>query len=166
MSTNKLPTDIDDIKLSGLNSTKGKTSEDKLESSKKERICNIRVEKTIESERIKNSLIQAGYSTSICQNKMYHSDESTGILVGINIEPKEVIKAIEITLKYWPQPKFLYLSTDSGGPEDDHDSIFFGVSASVANNLLSRPWAPNEIKKIPKNITKEEFHKLIRKRYS
>ena len=157
-------------KIPELEPTVGNTPQEQIEFIKKARSCNVEVINTDNADLLLKSLLKVGFSASM-YNSTYFKDgfkisNATGVWIGSNLEPEAVLTAIEIAVTHWPQLKYLFLSSDGGGPEYTHDQLFIGGDESVAKNKGLNEWTIAEIQSIPKNITLENFHKCIRNKYS
>ncbi|MDA0107795.1 hypothetical protein OH456_06550 [Vibrio sp. La 4.2.2] len=155
-------------KLPVLELPKDRTPQEQITLLKKARACNVLVVNTAYSNLVLNGLLKEGFSAELYERDAVHESDlrdSTGIWVGVDQEPEAVLRAIELALEYWPQLAYLHLSIDSDGPEDTHDQLFIGGSHSAVKRLKLEPWSKDDILSIPKNVSAQEFHKLIRDKY-
>ena len=149
----------------------GGTPEEQLSFLKKARLCNVDVVNAKDSTVIVKSLLEEGYVASLFTESAtgestHELRNSTGIWVGAELDPVIVIRAIQIAQSKWPQLLYLHLSSDSDGPEYTHEQIFIGGSHSAVERLQLQPWSTKEINEISPDISIEEFHQLIRSKYS
>lgn len=122
--------------------------------------------------RLKNKLSTAGFSAEIYRmsfsgnshtNKL---EDHESIWVGCALPAKEVIESIRIAVSEWPHLKYMHLSNDGGDPPDEvHFQMYFGGSSSTANEYGLLPWSNDELLNLDENMSLEEFHSVIRRKY-
>jgi len=135
------------------------------------RSCDVTVVNSEYSHLVLQDLLKVGFSASLYERDILTVTnelcETTGIWVGEDLSPKAVLMAIEIALEYWPQLSYLHLSCDSeGAPIDTHEQLFIGGANSAVKRMKLLPWSKEDITSISKSISRVEFHKLIRGKYS
>lgn len=155
-------------KLPDLELPAGRSPQEQIQFLKKARSCYTLVAKTEYSRLVEQSLLKEGFSAEIYkedQAEVGDLCESTGIWVGEDQDPEAVLRAIEIAIEYWPQLAYLHLSSDSDGPPEIHDQLFLGGANSAVKRMRLGPWSKEEILSIPRDVSKHEFHKMIRAKY-
>lgn len=102
------------------------------------------------------------------ENREYYAEElHAAIWVGSRVPPRVALLAIKAVIDIWQHLKYLHLSSDAGDPPDHiHDQLYFGGATSTARNYNLKPWTIDEIRRIPDDISTDEFHKLIRAKYA
>jgi len=114
-------------------------------------------------------LQRAGYAASLYESK-YHRDDpddaQEGIWVGAMMPPGNAIEAIQIARREWPRLKYVHLSTDAGGPEDTHYTMFIGGSSHAAlGHLGCLAWSENDFEALAIGMSFDELHSFIKQRY-
>ncbi|MFT7110662.1 MAG: hypothetical protein ACI843_002336 [Psychrobacter glaciei] len=158
-------------KLPSLELSSDLTPKEQINQFKLLRACDVTVVNSEYSHLILQDLLKVGFSASVYERDIFKVTnelcESTGVWVGEDLHPKAALMAIEIALGYWPQLTYLHLSCDSeGAPMETHEQLFIGGANSAVKRLGLLPWSKEEITSIPKNISQQDFHKLIREKYS
>ena len=93
--------------------------------------------------------------------------EQEGIWIGCRVEADIAIRAIKIALGVWPDLKYVVISSDNSNPPDYvNDQIFIGGSSQTAIEQGTNPWSIEELKSLNEDISINEFHRLIRAKYS
>ncbi|MEA5666597.1 hypothetical protein VA603_03485 [Stenotrophomonas sp. MH1] len=120
------------------------------------------------------SLVEAGFfvekytdPSPLQKNGMEKPEHQACIWVGERVSAPAAIKAIKIAINHWPHLKYLELSNDGADPPDEvHDELFIGGATSTALQRNLRPWTVDELSKLPEDISRQQFHSMIRSRYS
>lgn len=121
------------------------------------------------------SLISAGFDASKYEDPYPFPNSSTKarpddqacIWLGERISARGAIGAMKIAVEHWPHLKYIELSTDGATPPDEvHDQMFLGGATSTALERRLLPWTADEIKKLPDNLSRRDFHLAIRAKYS
>jgi hypothetical protein len=90
-----------------------------------------------------------------------------GIWIGSRVEADIAIKAIKVAIKVWPDLKYIFIPSDDSKPPDHiNDQMFIGSASSTPIKRGTRPWLLKELKALKDNMTIEDFHKMIREKYS
>lgn len=155
-------------KVPDLELPEDRTPQEQIRLLKKSRSCYVDIVKTEYSQLVEESLLKEGFLAAIYEEETSAPSalcESTGIWVGEDQDPEAVLRAIEIAIEYWPQLAYLHLSTDSNGPPEIDDQLFLGGANSAVKRMKLQPWSKEEILSIPRDISKPDFHKMIRSKY-
>ncbi len=89
------------------------------------------------ANRLLDILRADGYAASLYEpeRKSVPSD-SEGIWLGAAVPPSIAVDVITKARKVWPFMKYVHLSSDSGGPDETHTSIYLGGATSSATGFL------------------------------
>jgi hypothetical protein len=88
------------------------------------------------------------------------------IWIGSRVPPRIAVPAIKRVAEIWHHLRFLHLSVDGGNPPDEiHDQLYFGGSTSTAVEYGLLRWTPKELRRLPEDVSIEDFHKVVRAKY-
>lgn len=120
------------------------------------------------------SLRRLGFKADIYRERdesgSYSEDKSehAAIWIGSRVPPHVAVLAIHTVIGIWPHLRYVHLSGDVEvePPDYIHDEIYFGGATSTARRYGLKSWRAEEIARIPADIEVEEFHELIRSKYT
>jgi hypothetical protein len=123
------------------------------------------------ANEVVKSLKEIGFATEVF-DKCSHTDGAPenheSIWIGSRIPASAAIQSIKNVVKIWPHLKYLHLSTDGDEipPDRIHNQIYFGGASRTARAYGLKPWTVDEIEKLQDELSQQQFHKLIREKYS
>jgi hypothetical protein len=123
------------------------------------------------SDEVVGALRGLGFHAELYQGTrtQKYSDEvlenHEAIWVGYRVPALVAVLAIKNVLKYWSHLKYIDLS-DESAPDYVQSEIFFGGATSTAKSDGLQEWSQEELLGIDNNISTQEFHKLIKSKYT
>ena len=132
----------------------------------------IHTTNAIGAHKLISALTESGFVAEVYKEPFASRDENRldrheAIWVGNELPTKEAIESIKIAVTNWPHLKYIRLSNDGGSPPDEiHRQMFFGGASSTAEKYGLQPWTNNELLDIDERISQEEFHRIIRNKYT
>ena len=144
--------------------------DDGVETADMERRYAAEVSDVTGANLVVRALEKLGFDTSIYEDAEFEKDikKQGAIWIGYRVPPAMAVPAIKASTKIWPQLVYLHISSDSSSdpPDHIHDELYIGGASKTAKEYGLIPWSKAEINALSLNVTTQEFHALVRTKYS
>lgn len=121
-------------------------------------------------KQLVSALSSSGYQVNIFREDDLGNDDfplHQAIWVGHRVPVPIAVQAIKIASSHWPHLCYLELSNDGAAPPDEiNDQLFLGGSTRTAVTSGLTSWSTQELQALQTTMPIEDFHALIRQKYT